>query len=69
MERAKFAKLINFQVWQSSLYALDENGTLWKNDHPPTANGWIPIPGPTIQQRGKEDVAIEHRFQIDKELI
>jgi len=29
------AKLIQFQVVNAVMYALDEDGTLWKNLHPP----------------------------------
>ena len=64
----KEAKLRDFQVYERVLYCLDENGTLWRNEHPPTPDGWVVIPGPTVQQKLRQDAAIEsrrERFNID----
>lgn len=69
-----FARLVQFQLYRDSaanevLYALDVDGTLWRNCHPPTSDGWVAVPGPTIRQRRKEDQAIQHRYNIDRETI
>ncbi len=58
-------RIVHFQVYERILYALDAQGTLWKNEHPPTSAGWLPIPGPTGKQHHQEDVEIHKRYQID----
>lgn len=55
-------KIVHFQVFDQTLYALDAQGTLWRNDNPPTNNGWSPILGPTLTQRS----SIEKSYRIDK---
>lgn len=59
----QYAKIIQFQIFQNSLYALDEDGTLWQNNYPPTAVGWKSIPGPTHAQHREE----EKIFNLDKD--
>jgi hypothetical protein len=59
------AKIVQFQIWQNTLYALDAEGTMWKNTVPETSVRWVPIPGPTHSQRYKEDDAIKERERID----
>ncbi len=60
-----FSKIVHFQVYERTIYALDAEGTMWRNDHPPTSDGWKPVPGPTKKQRDREDYEIQQRYQID----
>lgn len=59
------AKITQFQVYGDVLYALDSEGSLWKNTHPPTSEGWKALPGPTIRQHAVEDRAIRDRITWD----
>lgn len=58
------AKLVQFQVYNEIMYALDIEGTLWKNLHPPTSNGWKVVPGPTLAQHGTENRASAERSRV-----
>ena len=61
----KTAKIRQFQLYNSTLYVLDEEGTLWKNPNPDNTVQWKVVPVPTIQQHDIEDVASKERYRLD----
>jgi hypothetical protein len=61
----KTAKIKQFQFYNSILYVLDEEGTLWKNPNPDNTTNWKVVPVPTIKQHDIEDLASTERYRLD----
>jgi hypothetical protein len=59
------SRIVQFQMWDGTLFVLDAEGTLWNNTALDNSSGWRVIPGPTIQQHKREDLAIMDRIRIN----